>query len=296
MTASVEIRPFQETDLDFVRQLARQEDFAPGIGDIAIYANTANQRVWLAWQGDMPVGCIAAVKYNPDYGFMGLFVVHPDHRGGGVGRQLWDHALASLADVTCIGLEAAASMVEFYQRQGFRKDSITTRRQHLRLEESSQQPTRRLLHRNDITIVPLKAISLDAVQAYDERHEISPRPHFLQQWLNHQAGDVFVAMDGSHQCHGYVRIRPCLLPIGQGWRIGPLLAEEPGIASLLLSNAMDRHKGIILIDTPGHNRSARTVAGAKGFRRMGATHRMYRGWLENGHDQNIYGLACLELG
>lgn len=65
---------------------------------------------------------------------------------------------------------------------------------------------------------------------------------------------------------------------------------------LLLSNAMDRHKGIILIDTPGHNRSARTVAGAKGFRRMGATHRMYKGDLDNGHDQNIYGLACLELG
>ncbi len=59
---------------------------------------------------------------------------------------------------------------------------------------------------------------------------------------------------------------------------------------------MDRHKGIILIDTPGHNRSARTVAGAKGFRRMGATHRMYKGDLDNGHDQNIYGLACLELG
>ena len=51
-----------------------------------------------------------------------------------------------------------------------------------------------------------------------------------------------------------------------------------------------------LIDTPGHNRSARTVAGAKGFRRMGATHRMYKGWVDNGHDQNIYGLACLELG
>ena len=294
--SSLEIRAFQDADLNFITQLARQEDFAPGVGDIAIYANTGNQGVWLAWQNDKPVGCIAAVKYNPDYGFIGLFVVHPDHRGRGVGKRLWEHALTSLADVTCIGLEAAPAMVEFYKREGFRRDSITTRRQHLCLEESSTHPSSRLLHRNDITVVPLGNISIDAVQAYDERHEISPRPHFLEQWLNHRAGDVFVAMDATQQCHGYVRIRPCLLPIGQGWRIGPLMAEEPGIASLLLSNAMDRHKGIILIDTPGHNRSARTVAGAKGFRRMGATHRMYRGSLDNGHDQNIYGLACLELG
>jgi ribosomal-protein-alanine N-acetyltransferase len=187
-------------------------------------------------------------------------------------------------------------MVEFYQREGFRKDSVTTRRQLLCLEETSIHPDSLLLHGNHIEIVPLESISIDAVQAYDERHEISPRPHFLEQWLNHRAGAVFVAVDSSEQCHGYVRIRPCLLPLGQGWRIGPLLAEEPGIASLLLSNAMDRHKGIILIDTPGHNRSASAVAGAQGFRRMGTTYRMYKGSLNNSHDQNIYGLACLELG
>ena len=38
-------------------------------------------------------------------------------------------------------------------------------------------------------------------------------------------------MDSNGQCHGYVRVRPRLLPIGEGWRIGPLLAEDPGIAS-----------------------------------------------------------------
>ena len=50
--SSLEIRAFQDTDLNFITQLARQEDFAPGVGDIAIYANTGNQGVWLAWQND----------------------------------------------------------------------------------------------------------------------------------------------------------------------------------------------------------------------------------------------------
>ena len=98
--------------------------------------------------------------------------------------------------MTCIGLEAG-STVEFYQREGFRKDSITTRRQLLCLDESSSNPNNRLVHRNEIAIVPLESISIDAVQTYDERHEIRPRPHFLEQWLNHRAGDVFVAIDSA---------------------------------------------------------------------------------------------------
>ena len=99
----LEIRPFTPADLDVVTALAREQDFAPGIGDIEIYANTDRHRpgvkpehrgqgigsLWLAWQDNAPVGCIAAVTYNPDYAFIGLFVVKPEHRGQGIGRRLW---------------------------------------------------------------------------------------------------------------------------------------------------------------------------------------------------------------
>ena len=127
----LEIRPFTPADLDVVTALAREQDFAPGIGDIEIYANTDRQGVWLAWQDNAPVGCIAAVTYNPDYAFIGLFVVKPEHRGQGIGRRLWHHALKTLSGVQCIGLEAAVQMVGFYERAGFQKDCITTRRQML---------------------------------------------------------------------------------------------------------------------------------------------------------------------
>ena len=57
----LEIRSFTPADLDVVTALAREQDFAPGVGDIEIYANTDRQGVWLAWQDNAPVGCIAAV-------------------------------------------------------------------------------------------------------------------------------------------------------------------------------------------------------------------------------------------
>ena len=68
------------------------------------------------------------------------------------------------------------------------------------------------------------------------------------------------------------------------------------MASLLLNNAIDRKKGIVLIDTQVYNPAAKTITTAKGFRPMGSTVGMYKGVMPQGHDRNVYGLVCLELG
>ena len=73
------------------------------------------------------------------------------------------------------------------------------------------------------------------VQAYDAQREPSPRPHFLADWLQHPAGSVLALVDGEGRCHGFGRIRPCLLRRGEGWRIGPLLADSAELATLLLA-------------------------------------------------------------
>ena len=50
----LEIKPFTPTDLDVVTGMAREQDFAPGVGDIEIYANTDRQGIWLAWHHNKP--------------------------------------------------------------------------------------------------------------------------------------------------------------------------------------------------------------------------------------------------
>ena len=41
----LEIKPFTPADLDVVTGIAREQDFAPGVGDIEIYANTDRQGI-----------------------------------------------------------------------------------------------------------------------------------------------------------------------------------------------------------------------------------------------------------
>ena len=52
--------------------------------------------------------------------------------------------------------------------------------------------------------------------------------------LHHPAGTVLALVDAQRQCHGFGRIRPCLLRQGSDWRIGPLLADSPELAERLL--------------------------------------------------------------
>ncbi len=134
------------------------------------------------------------------------------------------------------------------------------------------------------------------MQAYDAQREPSPRPHFLADWLQHPAGRVLALVDGQGECHGFGRIRPCLLRRGEGWRIGPLLADSPALAEQLLRGLLERHDGVVLIDAPGANPAAAELLARLDFEPLSHTVRMYRGSQPPVSLAEVYGLACLELG
>jgi len=289
--SELQIRPLQDSDIPTVIQWARLEDFAPGIGDIAIYKNTDRQGIWLGWLGTTPIGCIAGVKYNKTYGFIGLYIVQSDCRGHGYGHQLWDTAINHLRDVTCIGLEAAPKLIENYGNYGFKPFAKTIRWQLLNDGHFSRREEPSGLQ----ALVGVN-LPINAVNDYDAKRETTPRHHFLTQWLSHPAGEVMTLMDRQGACHGFARIRPCLLPIGEGWRIGPILADSAELARLLIENLLSDHPGVVLIDAPETNQDATTVLSTLGFTKVSATTRMYRGDVTPDSNDAVFGLACLELG
>lgn len=291
--STLQIRPLQPNQVDRLTDWARREGFAPGLGDVEIYRHTDRQGLWIGWLGSEPVGCIAGVKYNLDYGFIGLYIVVPEYRGQGYGRQLWQRALDHLADLPCVGLEAAINRIEDYAGWGFRPASATSRWQRISGEVDSHVGP---ALPEGLRLLEGGAIPQSAVQLYDAQRELSPRPHFLADWLAHRAGTVKALIDGEGRCHGFGRIRPCLLPRGEGWRIGPLLADTAALAALLIQQLLNQHPGVVLIDSPGANPGAAPLLADLGFERVGGTLRMYRGPCPAVPLDDVFGLACLELG
>ncbi|MFO7628800.1 MAG: GNAT family N-acetyltransferase [Prochlorococcaceae cyanobacterium] len=286
------IRPLARADGPRVTAWARAEGFIPGSGDLAIYRHTDRQGLWVGCLEGVPIGCIAGVRYNPAYGFIGLFLVQPEHRGRGYGVQLWRRAMAHLEDVACVGLEAAPDRIDDYAAWGFRP-AAPTRRWRLQADGAAALP-----HSSDdgLRLLAGSAIPAAAVQAYDASREPSPRPHFLADWLRHPAGTVLGLLDGGGRCHGFGRIRPCLLPKGEGWRIGPLLADSPALAERLLRGLLAHHPGVVMIDAPAANGQTAPLLERLGFSVVGETLRMYRGPRPAVSLADVYGLACLELG
>ncbi len=64
-------------------------------------------------------------------------------------------------------------------------------------------------------------------------------------------------IDAQRQCHGFGRIRPCLLWQGSGWWIGPLLADSPKLAQRLVRGLLQSHSGVVLLYGARGRRSTR---------------------------------------
>lgn len=296
MAPPLTIRPLVPADIPTVTEWARREGFAPGAGDVEIYRHTDRQGVWVGCLGDVPVGCIAGVRYNAAYGFIGLFLVVPEQRGKGYGIQLWRQALDHLSDLPCIGLEAAPDRVADYAGWGFVPASPTTRWQRLGPGASVLSAEAGPLSGAAWCLMQGDAIPDQAVQRFDARREPTPRPHFLRQWLHHPIGTVHALVDRQGRCHGFGRLRPCLLQRGEGWRIGPLVADHPAAARALLEGLLQDHSGVVLIDGPGANTQGPPLLKSLGFTPVSRTLRMYRGQAPTASLEEVYGLACLELG
>ncbi|MEB3322166.1 MAG: GNAT family N-acetyltransferase, partial [Synechococcaceae cyanobacterium] len=298
------IRPMDPADLPLVTGWARQEGFCPGPGDLAILRRADRTGVWVGCLAGEPIGCIIGVRWDRRYGFIGLFLVRPEHRGHGYGVALWRRALEHLADVACIGLEAAPERVADYAGWGFRPAWDTLR---WTLPAAPARPACAAVplaagHR----LLPAAAVPEAVVQAYDARHAATPRPHFLREWLRPREGEaagddpaVLVVLDRAGACRGFARIRPCLLaPAGAeaspGWRLGPWLADDGALAGALLAGLCGGRPGPVLVDAPEANPAAHRLLEQRGFRPTGRTVRMYRGAPPQLPIGDVYGLACLE--
>ncbi len=279
------IRPMRRLELDTLVDWAAQEGWNPGLNDAEVFWATDPEGFIAAELNGELAGGGSIVSYAGRYGFMGFFIVRKDLRGKGLGNQLW-HArkqrlIERLDDPAVIGMDGVFDMQHYYAKGGFEFVGRELRHEGIGQAAALQAD-----------VVELASVPFEQVDEYDQQHFPAPRTQFLQQWIARPGGHA-VAVIRKAGLVGYAVMRPCRV----GYKIGPLFADDPGIADKLFTTLSGRASGEpIFLDTPENNPEAVQLAQRHHMQEVFGCAKMILGKKPLLPDHQIFGVTTFELG
>ncbi|MGH6931289.1 MAG: hypothetical protein ACREEE_02520 [Dongiaceae bacterium] len=141
-------------------------------------------------------------------------------------------------------------------------------------------------------IVDAASLPIERLIDYDAWHFSSARPEFLRCWLRPDRRRGLLALrDG--EIAGLGVIRACR----QGFKIGPLFADDARIADVLfVALAADANGAMVCLDVPQGNPAAMALAAQHGLRPAFEIARMYRCRAPDLPIERNFGITSFELG
>jgi len=284
------IRQMTRLELDTVVGWAAEEGWNPGHFDADVFWQTDPDGFFsLELNGEM-IGSGSAISYDGQFGFMGFFIVKPDHRGKGMGGQLWlamrDTLKERLKPGTAIGIDGVFNMQQSYARTGFVFSHRT-----LRMEGIAGN-TYEKTHDNGTGIKPVATEDIESIVDADAHWFGYKRQRFLSAWLQMKDSHSLVYKTAS-KILGYGTIRPCQ----NGFKIGPLFAANAEIADQLFLALTAKVSGqVVYLDVPEINDEALSLAAKHKLSESFGCARMYLGPAPALDYKQIYGSTSYELG
>ncbi len=277
------IRIAQRHEIDTMLQWAAGEGWNPGRHDAAAFHAADPDGFLIGLLDGQPVASISVVRYGPDYGFLGLYIVRPAYRGQGLGLQIWQAGLEHLGR-RAIGLDGVVARQDDYRRSGFRLAHRNIRYQGIAAPPGAAP---------DQGIVPLSQLARGAVLDYDHAFFPADRSAFLHSWLR-QPGAQALGLVRGGKLAGYGVMRPCL----SGHKVGPLFADDlAGAAALLAALRQGIPAGSpFFLDVPETHAAAVELAQNLDMTPMFETARMYKGDPALPDMERSYGITTFELG
>jgi GNAT superfamily N-acetyltransferase len=271
-------------DLQLALDWASAEGWNPGLFDAEPFLAADPGGFFLADVDDRPAGSISAVAYDDQFGFVGLFLVRPELRGARLGVTLAQAALEYLGERT-IGLDAVVNKQQNYRRWGFLPAYRT-----VRYEGTGPGPFRAV--DSAAEFVDLRRLPLADLAAYDRTIFPSRREAFLEAWIR-QPGTTALGVLRQDRLAGYAVARPCRV----GYKIGPLAADDPALAEVLMEGVVDLLAGeTFYLDVPQLNPAAGALVERYSMKAVFETQRMYRGQAPELRMDRLFGVTSLELG
>jgi ribosomal protein S18 acetylase RimI-like enzyme len=273
------IRTMDENEVSLALEWAAAEGWNPGVNDAKCFYAADPNGFFLGEIAGEPVGCVSAVAYDDAFGFLGLYIVAPEHRGRGFGLKLWDAAMAYMNGRN-VGLDGVLAQQANYRKTGF---TLAYRNVRYRGTGGGSEPE---------GLIDLSSVPFEEIARYDATVFPAPRPNFLRRWIEQPNGAALGLMHNGRLAR-YGVLRPCR----EGFKIGPLFAADPQAADTLLRGLACRASGQpIFLDTPEANPAAIALAQSHGMQPVFETARMYTRGLPAAPVNDCYGVTTFELG
>ena len=278
-TTEISVRRMSRDELDLAIVWAAREGWNPGFNDAECFYSADPNGFFMAEVNGEPAGCISAVAYDENFGFMGFYIVRHELRHHGIGMKLWDAALEHMGGRT-IGADGVVAMLDKYALSGLGMAHRNSRYEGIGRVSSSAPLT------------GLNEVPFAELAAYDRRFFAAPREAFLKNWIS-RPGSCGRAVTAAGQLTGYGVIRPC----HTGFKIAPLFADAPDIAEELFTSLSSFAAGQpVFLDIPVCNQAALALVERHGMTRVFETARIYRGTPPALPLADIYGITSFELG
>lgn len=286
----MDVKDFSFRKLQFEELLtliswAKNEGWNPGLYDAEVFWKTDPDGFYGVFDNDILVGGGAIVSYNSHFGFMGLFIMHPDYRGHGMGRKLWELRksilLKRLHKGAAIGMDGVVAMQAFYSEGGFEISFRDERYENTGFEIEFSK-----------FVSSVQSEDLEGIFKLDTKCFGFERKVFLKGWLNLKDSFKFVYKN-EQGIKGFVVLRKATI----GYKIGPLFATSFSVAEALYKaclNSVPEQK--IYIDIPVINDNARKLVDKYKATYVFECARMYYNKTPLLEMDSVYGITSFELG
>ncbi|MEX0923936.1 MAG: GNAT family N-acetyltransferase [Rhodovibrionaceae bacterium] len=276
---SFEIRRMERHELSQAADWAAAEGWNPGLNEAPCFYAADPSGFFLGLLDGEPIACISGVAYDETFGFLGFYIVKPEHRGKGYGLRIWQACMDYLA-ARNVGLDGVVDQQANYRKSGFRLAYNNIR--YLGRGEAGELSG----------VVPLSHLPFAEVEAYDRGCFPVARSSFLAAWLSMQDSTAF-GLRREGRLAGYGAIRRCR----EGHKIGPLFADDAAAAEALYQALSAQVPGeAVFLDIPDVNPAAKALVARHDMTPVFETARMYTGAEPKIDLTKVYGVTTFELG
>jgi hypothetical protein len=214
--------------------------------------------------------------------WIGNLIVEPEHRYGGLGTLLMNHAMSYLCErgIKTIRLEADPPGVKLYRRLGFLDEFES-------LRFTGKAPA------GDAEVCDaIDREGAETIASYDAHRFGDDRGRMLSLLLA-EAVSVFCSREGAAM-NGFA----VAMPTATGVRIGPLVANDDRIARKLLGRVLACHPGQgFIVGVPAANGEAVRIFDDLGWRSTPSSFRMVWGEPQaSGCQEQIFAIANGAIG